>query len=144
MALFSALEQTHCTLVACDCSFSQRALNIHPSGEVVVLFVKWLVTLETAAISARSVYTIQPCTISLHAEPHTQGACVLSCNQPHIGRRTGIFKKSDRLLLCDLRDSSSSIRSPQVFGSTRLFLSSIITLEQSTLLSATLFFHSII
>ena len=37
---------------------------------------------ETAAISARSVYTIQPCTMSLHAKPHTWGACVFSCNLP--------------------------------------------------------------
>ena len=35
---------------------------------------------ETVAIAARSVYTIQPCTMSLHAKPHTQGACVFSCN----------------------------------------------------------------
>ena len=26
---------------------------------------------ETAAVSARSVYTIQPCTMSLQAKPHT-------------------------------------------------------------------------
>ena len=26
---------------------------------------------ETAAVSARSVYTIQPCTMSLHAKAHT-------------------------------------------------------------------------
>ena len=26
---------------------------------------------ESAAVSARSVYTIQPCTVSLHAKPHT-------------------------------------------------------------------------
>jgi len=31
----------------------------------------WLVPQETAAISARSVYTIQPCTMALHAKPYT-------------------------------------------------------------------------
>jgi len=38
---------------------------------------------------------------------------------------------------------SPSIRSHQVFWSTRLLLSSNVTLKQSTLLSPTLFFHSI-
>ena len=40
----------------------------------------WLVPRETAAVSAHFVYTIQPCTMSLHAKPHTQGACVFTCN----------------------------------------------------------------
>ena len=31
----------------------------------------WLVPQETAAISVRSVYTIQPCTMALHAKPYT-------------------------------------------------------------------------
>ena len=44
-------------------------LNIHRSGVLTAL--AWLVPHETAAISARSVYTIQPCTMSLHAKPHT-------------------------------------------------------------------------
>ena len=39
-------------------------LNIHRSGVLTAL--AWLVTHETAAVSARSVYTIQPCTMSLH------------------------------------------------------------------------------
>ena len=52
--------------------------NIHRS----VTALAWLVPQETAAISARSVYTIQPCTMSLHAKPHTQGVCVFSCNLP--------------------------------------------------------------
>ena len=57
------------------------------STEVVYLqrclVVTWLVPCKTAAISAHSVYTIQPCTVtSLHAKPHTYGACVFSCNQP--------------------------------------------------------------
>ena len=53
-------------------------LNIHRSGVLTAL--TWLVPHETAAVSARSVYTIQPCAMSLHAKPHTQGACVFSCN----------------------------------------------------------------
>ena len=44
-------------------------LNIHRSGVLTAL--AWLVPPETAAVSARSVYTIQPCTMSLHAKPHT-------------------------------------------------------------------------
>ena len=39
-------------------AFYSVFLNIHQSGVL------------TAAISARSVYTIQPCTMSLHAKPH--------------------------------------------------------------------------
>ena len=42
--------------------------NIHRSDVLTAL--AWLVPKETAAISARSVYTIQPCTMSLHAKPH--------------------------------------------------------------------------
>ena len=33
-------------------------------------------------IGASSAYTIQPCTMSLHAKPHTQGVCKFSCNLP--------------------------------------------------------------
>ena len=36
-----------------------------------VVYLQWLVPQETAAISAHSVYTIQPCTMPLHAKPHT-------------------------------------------------------------------------
>ena len=43
-------------------------LNIHRSGVLTAL--AWLVPHETAAISVHSVYTIQPCTMSLHAKPH--------------------------------------------------------------------------
>ena len=49
-------------------AFYSAFLNIHRSGVLTVL--AWLVPHETAAISARSVYTIQPCTVSLHAKPH--------------------------------------------------------------------------
>ena len=53
---------------------------------------------ETAAVSAHSVYTIQPCTMSLHAKPHTQGVCVFSCNLPPalFGRMTGVFYEIKR------------------------------------------------
>ena len=44
-------------------------LNIHRGGAPTAL--AWLVPHETAAVSTRSVYTIQPCTISFHAKPHT-------------------------------------------------------------------------
>ena len=33
-------------------------------------------------LGASSVDTIQPCTMSLHAKPHTKGVCVFSCNLP--------------------------------------------------------------
>ena len=49
-------------------AFYSAFLNIHRSGVLTAL--AWLVPHETAAISARSVYTIQPCTMSLHAESH--------------------------------------------------------------------------
>ena len=44
-------------------AFYSAFLNIHRSGVLTAL--AWLVPHETAAISARSVYTIQPCTMSL-------------------------------------------------------------------------------
>ena len=50
-------------------AFYSAFLNIHRSGVLTAL--AWLVPQETAAISARSVYTIQPCTVPLHAKPHT-------------------------------------------------------------------------
>ena len=50
-------------------AFYSTFLNIHQSGILTAL--AWLVPHETAAISVRSVYTIQPCTISLRAKPHT-------------------------------------------------------------------------
>ena len=50
-------------------AFYSAFLNIHWSGVLTAL--AWLVPHETAAISAFSVYTIQPCTMSLHAKPHT-------------------------------------------------------------------------
>ena len=50
-------------------AFYNAFLNIHRS--CVLTALAWLVPHETAAISARSVYTIQPCTMTLHAKPHT-------------------------------------------------------------------------
>ena len=49
-------------------AFYSAFLNIHWSGVLTAL--AWLVPHETAAISVHSVYTIQPCTMSLHAKPH--------------------------------------------------------------------------
>ena len=50
-------------------AFYSVFLNIHWGGVHTAL--AWLEPHETAAVSARSVYTIQPRTISLHAKPHT-------------------------------------------------------------------------
>ena len=47
-------------------AFYSTLLNIYQSGAFTVL--AWLVPHETAAILACSVYTIQPCTMSLHAK----------------------------------------------------------------------------
>ena len=44
-------------------SFYSAFFNIHRSGVLTAL--AWLVPLETAAVSALFVYTIQPCTVSL-------------------------------------------------------------------------------
>ena len=43
----------------------------YPPKWYILTALAWLVPQETAAISARSVYIIQPCTMSLHAKPHT-------------------------------------------------------------------------
>ena len=57
-------------------AFYSAFLNIHLRGVLTVL--AWLVPHETAAVSARSVYTIHPCTVSLHAKSHTQvHACLM-------------------------------------------------------------------
>ena len=61
-------------------AFYSAFLTIHRRGVLTAL--TWLVPHETAAVSARSVYTIQPCSMSLHAKPDTQGVCVFSCNLP--------------------------------------------------------------
>ena len=71
-AILRSLEQTHCAHVwfyMSDWLFIVRFLNIHRSGVLTAL--AWLGPHETAAICASSVYTIQPCSMSLHAKPHT-------------------------------------------------------------------------
>ena len=59
------------------------------------LVVTWLVPLETAAISARSVYTIQPCIISRHfMQIHIRKvhACLAVISHLHVCQKvTGIF-----------------------------------------------------
>ena len=50
-------------------AFYSAFLNIHRSDVLTAL--AWLEPHETAPVSALSVYTIQPCTMSLHAKPHT-------------------------------------------------------------------------
>ena len=64
IALFSALGQTHCArmwLILHEwIAFYSAFFTILRSGALTAL--AWLVPHETAAISARSVYTIQPCT----------------------------------------------------------------------------------
>ena len=71
-ALFSTLEQSHCSSVACDSkrvTVAFRSLFGIPTQVVYLqccLIVTWLVPRETAIISAHSVYTIQPCTMSCH------------------------------------------------------------------------------
>ena len=53
------------------------------STEVVYLAaLTWLVPHKNSAVSALSVYTIQPCTMSLHAKQHTSCAWVFKCNLP--------------------------------------------------------------
>ena len=77
IALLSALAQTHCGRMRFYMSEAFHSafffffffFNIHRSG--VLTSLAWLLPHETAAISARSVYIIQPCTMSLHAKPHT-------------------------------------------------------------------------
>ena len=70
ITLFSAVEQTHCTSVACDSMWATVAFYemfwISTKVECIQYF--WLLHLvphETAAISA-PVYAIQPCAMSHH------------------------------------------------------------------------------
>ena len=75
------------TVLACDSTwvtsfYSAFFLKIHQSGVLTVL--TWLVPYETAAASARSVYTIEPCTMSLHAKPHNKmHACLAATCRVH-------------------------------------------------------------
>ena len=52
----------------CCCFYLSFSFFLHQSGVLTVL--AWPVPHETAAVLACSVYTIQPCTMSLHAKPH--------------------------------------------------------------------------
>ena len=82
-------------LLMSDCHFLWHIiLNIHCNGVLTVLFGCYIVVPhETAAVSVCSVYTVQPCTMSLHTKPLTQGACVFSCNWPpaRLGKMTRTF-----------------------------------------------------
>ena len=76
IALFSALEQTHCTCMW----FYMSAQLFIVCFWIFTKALAWLVPLETTAILAHFVYIIQPCTTSFHAKPHTYSACIFSCN----------------------------------------------------------------
>ena len=53
------------------------------STEVVYLSASMAgATWNCCHLGASSVYTIQPCILSLRAKPHTSGVCVFSCNLP--------------------------------------------------------------
>ena len=67
--LSSRLTALACESTWVTCLFYSAFFNIHWSGVLTAL--AWLMPHESAAVSARSVYTIQPCTMSLHAKPHT-------------------------------------------------------------------------
>ena len=68
-------------------------IYIHRSGFLTAL--TWLVPHETAAVSAHSVFTIQQCTMSLHAKPHIckVHACLAVTCHLH-------FWQNDQDLLC--------------------------------------------
>ena len=66
-------------------------LNIHRSGVVTAL--AWLVPHETAAVSSHSVYTIQSCTMSLHAEPVACVALVILWAVAYTYKATNIKRK---------------------------------------------------
>ena len=72
IVLFSALEQTHCTHVACDSewmtvSFYSAFFNIHQSDVVAAIFGCCMAgaTWNRCRIGASSVYTIQSCTMHI-------------------------------------------------------------------------------
>ena len=85
IALFSALEQTHCAHVACDSEgyLLQRVFLISTEvAGVLVSSALWLLHgwwhVKCCRIGESSVYTIQPCTsLQCHlSKPHR---CVFSC-----------------------------------------------------------------
>ena len=61
-------QRLHVILHEWTAFYSTSVLNIHGSGVLTVLVL--LVPHETDTISACYVYTIQPCTTSLHTKPH--------------------------------------------------------------------------
>ena len=68
IALFSALEQTHWACMWFCMSNQLFIAHLWICTELVCLTaLTWLVPHDTAAVSARCVYIIQPCTMSLHA-----------------------------------------------------------------------------
>ena len=75
-ALFSTLEQTLCSheILQEWIAFYSVFLTIHWNGVLTAL--AWLVPHETAAVSALSAHPIQPCTMPLHAKPHTCSAVI--------------------------------------------------------------------
>ena len=77
-----------------DLAFYSAFLNIYLSGALTAL--AWLVPRETAAISARSVNTIQPCTMSLIRKVHVCLAvtCHLHCwqNDRDLSRATVVTR----------------------------------------------------
>ena len=88
LALISATEQTRGANVACDSKWMAWLFrtNIHRSGILTALFGCYVTgaAWNCCLLSARSVYTIQPCTMSRHfMQSHIRrGACVFSCNLP--------------------------------------------------------------
>ena len=89
IALFSASEHTHCTLVVCDSEWVTVALHsaFWVSTEVVTaLFGCYMAgaTWNCCRHGARSMHTIQPCT-SLQSHfiwSHIRRMLVFSCNLP--------------------------------------------------------------
>ena len=102
LLLFPALEQTHWAFLACDSQWVTVFFfysAFWKSTQVVYLqcfmVVTWLMPRETAAVSARSVYTIQPCTMSSHfMQSHIRRvhACLAVTCHLHFGQ-------NDRYLL---------------------------------------------
>ena len=104
IALFSTLEQAHCAFIVCDSKWVTVAFYSvsWTSTEVVYiqscLDVTWLVACETAAISAHSVHTIQPCTTSCHFKQNHKcsvHACLAVSVTCHLH-----FWQNDWYLLC--------------------------------------------
>ena len=90
IALFSALEHSLLHVIVSGLSLSLFIAHFEYPRQwctysifclfvCLFLVVISLVLRETAAVSARSVYTTQPLhrLTSLHAKPHAYGACVL-------------------------------------------------------------------